>query len=93
MNPPSTQEYMIAAVANRNYNSSMYIAVFFPVFPILYFGLFFGVISVETNHLGVAFFNFFAKVIFTIYLMEGHTEVLDPVMFGLVAENKSNMVR
>ena len=76
VHPPSTGEYMIAAVADRNMVCSIVLVTLFPSFPMFYFAQFFGFINSEVNMLGISFMNFISKVLFALVLMDGHTEVI-----------------
>jgi len=81
------------ALAARKFSCSVYLAVIFPIFPAVYFAGLANVITKDMSTLITLILNFFAKILFSTFVMDSHLEVIDPNMYRLVAEKRSNEAR
>lgn len=77
----------------RKYNASIFLLEFFPVFAIIYFAGLLMYIDKETVLILFLFFNFAAKLMFSLYVMDAHHDILDPSSYALLVEEKANASR
>lgn len=88
----SPTDYIEFGIARRRLQLSLYLIIVCSFFPMVYFS---GVAGFLTDYIFSIFavLNFLSKNLFAMLLMEGHLEVLDPVVFQLLAEKEANSSR
>lgn len=91
--PSSALLYMVASVSLRNITSTVLMSFTFPAFPLAYFASLFGIIDDELMSIIISLLNFYSKVIFIKFLMDGHLEAYDPLVFKATSEKKANDAR
>ena len=90
---PTPYDMMVFAVASRNLTCSTFVAYSMPLFPVVYCLRLSQIISFEWHIILNSFLNFGAKVLYVLFITDGHLEVLDPQVFSLLAEKKANESR
>ena len=66
----------------RKYNASIFLLQLFPVFAIIYFAGLLMYIDKETVLILFLFLNFIAKLMFSLYVMDAHHDILDPSSYA-----------
>ena len=77
----------------RKYNGAIFILKIFPSFAVLYFGKLFDYISDEHALIGFLILNFVTKLMFSLWMMDSHHDILDTNELVLLAEQKANESR
>ena len=86
-------DFMKHQVAKRKFMCSIFLNLFFPIFPLVYYLKALDIIS-ERNFIQLIFIlNFLAKNVFCILVMDAHTELLDPQTYQLISEKHANDTR
>lgn len=75
-------------VSQCKMNSSMFMSVFFTIFPLIYYIRWFTYIDDDVFIVLTYIFSFLAKALFTQIISDSHVEILDPNKFLLVEEKK-----
>ena len=80
-------------VVTRKYNASIFLLQVFPLFAIIYFLGFLEYIDKESVLIGFLVMNFLAKMMFSLWIMDAHHDILDTNTYVLLAEQKANASR
>ena len=75
-------------VAQCKMNSSIFMSLFFTIFPLLYYLQWYGFLTQEVFIITTYTCSFFAKCLFIHIIADSHVEILDPNKFLLMEERK-----
>ena len=80
-------------IAMTSYYSSLFIALSFTLFPLVYYLAIFKICAPDVITIVIQYLNFVVKICFSVILFRGHMSILDPNTYDLEIQRRCNDAR